>query len=132
MKFDIITNKNKDKNISNLIVNMLTYMSQIWSAKAEEYLKTKNKAKVEEMLKNICKYIESGLVEKLSYNYCVLVSESPYYALKYDNKYLMIIKYNNYEIVIIRSPFICVSGKFVKKAFSNEEKEEIKKHYEQM
>lgn len=132
MKFEILTNKNKDRNISNLIVKMLTYMSQVWSAKEEEFLKTKNKAKIEEMLKSICKYIESGLIDKLSYNYCVFASESPYYALKYDNKYLMIVKYNNYEIVILRSPYICVSGKFNKKAFSEQEKEEITKHYEQM
>jgi len=132
MKFEIITNKNKDINISNLIVNMLTYMSQVWSAKEEEYTKTKNKPKLEEMLKSICKYIESGLIEKLSYNYCVFVSENPYFALKYDNKYLMIVKYNNYEIVILRSPFICVSGKFKKKVFTEEDKEEINKHYEKM
>jgi len=132
MKFDIITNKNKDQNISNLIVNMFQYMSQIYSPKEEEYLKTKNKAKLEEMLKNICKYVESGLIEKLSFNYAVLISENPFYALKYDNKYLMIIKYNNYEIVILRSPYICVSGKFLKKNFDLGEKEDIDKHFEEM
>ncbi len=132
MKFEIITNKNKDRNISNLIVNMFTYMSQLYSAKADEYVKMKDKSKLEEILRNICKYVESGLIEKLSYNYYVLISENPYFALKYDNKYLMIIKYNNYEIVILRSPYICISGKFTKRIFNNENAEEINNHFEKM
>lgn len=132
MKFEIVTNKNKEKNITSLIVKMFQYMSSIYSPMEEEYLKTKNKPKLLEMLKNICKYVESGLIEKLSYNYCVLISENPYFALKYDSKYLMILKYNSYEIVILRTPYICIATKFSKKPFNKEDLEQINSHYEEM
>ena len=129
MKFQIVRNNIKDSSITSLIIKMFEYMSSLYNERAEEALKTKNKTKLHEILKNICLYVESGLINKLSYNYCVFISENPHYALKYDNKYLMIIKYNNYEIVILLTPYICIAVRFTKKKIEENEKDEIENFY---
>jgi len=129
MKFEIIKNKIQDRDIINLLINMFKVVGTLYSKKAENAINNKNKSALEEILRNICKYIENGLSKKLSQNYFVIASEDPFYALKYDNKYLMILKYEKFDIIVIRVPYICVSGRFNKIKLDEKETEELEKKF---
>lgn len=130
MRFEIIKNKIQDRDINNLVINMFRYMGTYYAKKEEEARNTKNKSAIEQILRDVCKYVEKGLSEKLSQNYYVVASEDPFFAIKYDNKYLMILKYERFEICVIRVPYICVSGKFNKIELEENEKKEIEEKVE--
>lgn len=125
MKFEIVKNKVQDRDINTLLVNMFKYMGTLYAKKEDEARRTKNKGAIEEILRNICKYVENGLSQKLSQNYFLIASEDPFYALKYDNKYLMIVRYEKFDIICVRVPYICVSGKFNKFILEENELKEI-------
>jgi hypothetical protein len=129
MRFEIIKNKIQDKDIITLLINMFKFMGTLYLKKAEDAKNNKNKSAMEEILRNICKYVENGLSQKLSQNYFVIASEDPYYALKYDSKYLMILKYEKFDIIVIRVPYICVSGKFNKIPIEENEKKELEEKF---
>ena len=132
MRFEIVKNKIQDRDINTLVISMFKYMGTFYEKKAEEAKNTKNKSATEGILRNVCKYVEKGLSEKLSQNYYVLASEDPFFALKYDSKYLMILKYEKFEILVIRVPYICISGKFNKINLEENEIKEIDEKVESM
>lgn len=130
MKFDILKRQFKDKNIENIIIKMFEFFATTHLERAEKIKKTKNREELIEMMKDLNNYIESGLKQKFSENFIVLISEHPNYALKYEKNYLLGLKYGNFEIIITKSPFICVPGKFTK-SLKPEEVKEIENFYEE-
>ncbi len=130
MKFEILNRQFKDKNIENLIIKMFEYFAVENCERAEKIKKTKNKEETLKMLKELADYVESGLKKKFSENFIVLISEHPNYAMKYERHYLLGLKYFDYEIIITKTPFICVPGKF-SKILKEEEKKEIESYYEE-
>jgi hypothetical protein len=117
MKFEIVNKSIQDRNVDNMIIKMLQYFSQKYSDKAKE-IKDKHDLKI--ILLELINYLEIGLKSKYSINFCVLVSEYPCYALKYEKKSLFILKYQNYEILIFKPPVISIPGLFNSKLDKNQ------------
>jgi hypothetical protein len=130
MKFDILNRQFKDKNIENIIIRMFEFFATTNAERAERIKKSKNREELIEMMKDLVNYIESGLKKKFSENFIVLISEHPNYALKYEKHYLLGVKYGTFEIIITKTPFICVPGRYTK-TLKQEEVKEIEKFYEE-
>jgi hypothetical protein len=130
MKFEILNRKFKDKSIENIVIRMFEYFAAINVERAEKIKKNKNREELIDMMKELANYVEAGLKKKFSENFIVLISEHPNYALKYEKHYLLGLKYCNFEIIITKSPFICVPGQF-SKTLNKEEIEQIDKFYEE-
>ena len=129
MKFEIQNRQFKDKTIENVIIKMFEYFAVTNSERAEKIKKSdKNKEETLEMLRELVEYIEFGLKRKFSENFVVLINDNPNYAIKYEKNYLLGLKYLTYEIIIGKTPFICVPSTF-KKVSEVEKIEEIENSY---
>lgn len=129
MKFEIQNRQFKDKSIENVIIKMFEYFAVTNNERAEKIKKSdKNKEETIEMLKDLVEYVEFGLKRKFSENFVVLINDNPNYAIKYEKHYLLGLKYLTYEIIICKTPFICVPSLF-KKESEVEKLVEIEKFY---
>ena len=130
MKFEIVSRQFKEKTIENLIIKMFEYFSTIESDRAERLTKYKDKQGILTLLKELADYIENGLRKKFSENVVVLITQDPNYAIKFEKGYLLGLKYDKFEIIIFKSPFICIPTKF-HKILKQEEKEKVDLFYSQ-
>ena len=130
MQFEIVSRQFKDNSMQGLIVKIFEYFATINTIRAEKIKKSKNREELIKLMSEMVVYVEQGLKKKLSENFFVLVSEQPNYALKYEKNYLLGLKYGIFDILILKSPFICIPMKFVK-ALKFEEQEEINKFCEE-
>lgn len=132
MKFEIINRQFKDKTIETLIIKMFEYFATINAERLEKCKQSKSKEELLAILKDLAVYVESGLKKKFSVNFIVLISEHPNYAVKFEKFYFLGLKYKNFEIIVMKSPFICIPGKFSKySSLKEEEKNKITKFYEE-
>lgn len=111
MKFEIIKKEFKDKKIESIIIKMFEFFATLNSTRAAS---CKSKDEISELLSELVEYIETGLKDKFSENFIVLISEHPNYALKYERNYFLNLKYQNFDILVMKAPFICIPGKFYK------------------
>jgi hypothetical protein len=114
MKFQIVSKKFRDKTIEALILKMFEYFITINAQREESIRKSKNKEEMKNLLKELCEYVENGLRKKFSENFVVMINDTPNYAVKYDKYYFLALNYLNYSIIIIKVPYICVPGTFMK------------------
>ncbi len=130
MHFNLVSQKFKDKSMQALIVKMFQYFESINALRMEKIKKSKNKEEIFSLLSDLIEYIEKGLKKKFSVNFLVLASENSNYAIKYDKYYFLGFKYGNFDIIILKTPFICIPGRFYK-SLKQDQLEEIKKYSEE-
>jgi len=119
MKIDIIRNRIKDHKILEVILKMFEYFCYINKSKEEEFSNQKNKEAIEKLLFELIKYVESGLKNKFSENFNVLITNNADFAIKFDPKYFLGLKYNHYDIIVFKIPYICIPTSFSKIDSSN-------------
>lgn len=132
MKFEIVNRQFKDQNIENVIIKMFEYFATINAERFHKNKQNKNKDELILILKDLAIYVESGLKKKFSLNFLVLISEHPNYAVKFEKNYFLGLRYKTFEIIVMKSPFICIPGKFSKNSdYSEEAKLQVTKYYEE-
>jgi len=114
MKLEIITRQFRDLKIENMIIKMFEYYLSTNLHRLDENKPTKNREEVLKFLEDLVNYVESGLKKKFSINFIVLISENPNYAVKFEKGYFLGLKFLNFDIIIIKCPFICIPGRFYK------------------
>ena len=114
MKFEIVNRQFKDMNVQNMIVKMVEYFATLNHDRLDKNKPGKNREELLTMLTELANYVESGLKKKFSLNFNVLVSEYPNYAVKFEKNYMIAFKFLNFEVLVIKSPFICIPGRFGK------------------
>lgn len=129
MKFQILKKEFKDNKIGDMIYRMLEYFATVNAERVEKNKQNKNREELLGILQDLANYVESGLKKKFSQNFVVLISEHPNYAIKYERHYFLGVKYLNFEIIILKTPFICIPARFMKK-LKEEDKMKIHQFYQ--
>lgn len=127
MKLEILSKKFADKSTESIIIKSFEYFITINKEKYENLPKKENgKKDLSSILSEMSEYIEVGLKKQYSMNFNVLISAEPIYCLKYERNCVLILKIEEYEVLVFKTPYICIPNKFIKKAV---DKEKIETHY---
>ena len=93
MKIDIVRNRIKDPQKFQLILKTFEYFSSINFSREESLIKSNDKEGIIKLLFDLINYIEPGLRKRFSENYNILITENATYALKFDPKEFLGLKY---------------------------------------
>lgn len=121
MKIDIIRNRIKDPQKFQIILKTFEYFASTNFSREETMVKSKDKEGIIKLLFELINYIEPGLRKRFSENYNVLISENGTYALKFDPKEFLGLRYGVYDILVYKTPYICVPAQFYKKIAKDDE-----------
>jgi hypothetical protein len=130
MHFNLVSQRFKDKSMQGLIVKMFEYFVSTNALRIQKIKKTKNREDLNSILSELIEYVERGLKKKFSMNFIVLASENPNYAIKYEKHYFLAFKFGNFDIIILKTPFICIPARFYK-SLKTDQVEEVNKYYEE-
>jgi hypothetical protein len=123
MKIDIVRNRIKDPQKFQLILKTFEYFAATNSSREQFLVNSKDKEGIIKLLFDLINYIEPGLKKKFSQNFNVLITENGVYAIKFDPKEFLGLKYGIYDILVYKTPFICIPSQYYKKeAKENEQK----------
>ena len=122
MRIDIVRNRFKDPQKFQIILKTFEYFAATNFSREEALSKAKDKEGIVQLLFDLINYIEPGLKKKFSVNFNVVISENGTYAIKFDSKEFLGLKYGNYDILVFKSPYICIPSKFYKKELNEDEK----------
>jgi hypothetical protein len=125
MRFDIVRNRMKDPQKFQIILKTFEYFSSINYAKEESLATSKDKEGILKLLFDLINYIEPGLKNKFSQNFNIMIAQSGTYAIKFDPKEFIGLKYSNYDILVYKTPYICVPSQFYKKTTDEKQRKEI-------
>ncbi len=125
MKIDIVRNRLKDPQKFQLILKTFEYFAATNSTREEALVKSKNKEGMIQLLFDLINYIEPGLKKKFSQNFNVLIAENGTYAIKFDPKEFLGLKYGVFDIIVYKTPYICIPSQFYKKEPKEEEQKMI-------
>jgi len=115
MMFDNLNvSKFKDKAVASSILKIIELFQSVNNKRAEEMKKFKSREGLIILLKDLANHVESCLVRKFSENFLVIITEHPFYCLKYDSKYFMAMKYGTFDIIIFKFPNICLPSMYSK------------------
>ena len=115
MRIDIIRNRIKDPKMFEILIKTFEYFGSIQNDREEILVKNKDKEGIIKLLFELINYIEPAIKRKFSENLNIIISENGNYALKFDPKYFLGLKYNNYDILLFKTPHICVPSLFNRK-----------------
>lgn len=125
MKIDIVRNRIKDPQKFQLILKTFEYFSSINFSREESLIKSNDKEGIIKLLFDLINYIEPGLRKRFSENYNILITENATYALKFDPKEFLGLKYGVYDILVYKTPYICIPSQFYKKIAKDKDSENV-------
>ena len=121
MKLEIVSKQFNDKSTETIIIKSFEYFITMNKEKYENLPKKDNgKKDLSSFFTDMAEYIEVGLKKQYSMNFNIIISETPVYCLKYEKGCVLILKVDDFEILVFKTPYICVPGKFIKNTIEGE------------
>lgn len=129
MKFKIVSKAFTDKSLENTIIKTMEYFASINKEKSDKIVNKQNnqinKEAAYSLLQELVDYVEVGLKKLYSMNFNVLVTETPNYALKFEKGCFLSLNYLDFVILVYKTPFICVPGKFMRATLDSVKEKEV-------
>lgn len=119
MKFKIISKAFADKSFESTLIKTFEYFATLNKERAEKIEKSNlgvdsNKEQLYSLIQDLVDYVDVGLKKNFSFNFNVIACKTPTFALKYEKGCLLSLQYLDFNILVYKTPFICVPGKYMK------------------
>ena len=121
MRIEIFRNRMKDPKMFEILIKTFEYFGSLNNEREDILVKTKDKEGIIKLLFELINYIEPAIKKKFSENFNIIISDNGTYAMKFDPKYFLGLKYSNYDILLYKTPHICVPSQFSKKKLKESE-----------